>query len=36
MNLDQFAHSPSGRVLKVGQGDAAYWAFVAQPLAAQA
>ena len=32
MNLDQFAGSPSGRLLKAGQGEAAYWAFVPNPL----
>lgn len=32
MDLDQFARSPSGRLLKVGQGEAAYWAFVPNPL----
>ena len=32
MNLDRFKNSPSGRRLKVGQGESAYWAFVAHPL----
>ena len=32
MDLDQFARSPSGRLLKVGQGEATYSAFVPNPL----
>jgi Fic family protein len=32
MNLDRFKNSPAGRLLKVGQGDSAYWAFVPHPL----
>jgi len=28
MDIEKFAKSPSGRLVKVGQGDAAYWAFV--------
>jgi len=32
MNAERFQVSPSGQLLKVGQGDAAYWAFVPHPL----
>jgi hypothetical protein len=32
MDIEQFQHSPSGHLLKVGQGDAAYWAFVPNSL----
>jgi len=32
MDIEKFAKSPSGRLVKVGQGDAAYWAFVPNPL----
>jgi len=32
MNPELFKKSPSGRLLKVGQGEAAYWAFVPHPL----
>lgn len=32
MNLEQFSQSPSGRLIKHGQGEAAYWAFVPHPL----
>ena len=32
MNLETFQTSPSGRLLKVGKGEAAYWAFVPHPL----
>jgi Fic family protein len=32
MNPDEFRTSPSGRVIRVGQGDTAYWAFVPNPL----
>ena len=32
MNAERFRNSPSGRLLKVGQGDAAYRAFVPNPL----
>jgi len=32
MNLERFKNSPSGRILKVGQGESAYWAFVPHPL----
>jgi len=32
MNREQFSHSPSGRLIKNGQGEAAYWAFMPHPL----
>ncbi len=32
MNPDRFKSSPSGKPIKVGRGDAAYWAFVPNPL----
>ena len=32
MNPERFKDSPSGRLSKVGQGEAAYWAFVPHPL----
>ena len=32
MDLDRFRSSPSGRVARVGQGEAGYWAFVPNPL----
>jgi len=32
MNPDEFRTSPSGRVIRVGQGETAYWAFVPNPL----
>ena len=32
MNLEGFEKSRSGRMLKVGQGESAYWAFVPHPL----
>jgi hypothetical protein len=32
MNLERFKNSPSGRVLKVGQGELACRAFVSHPL----
>ncbi len=32
MNIEQFRTSPSGRLLKIGSGEAAYWAFVPHPL----
>lgn len=32
MNPERFRKSPTGRLLQVGQGDAAYWAFVPAPL----
>lgn len=32
MNLEQFKKSTAGRLLKIGQGKAAYWAFAPNPL----
>ncbi len=32
MNLDRFRQSSAGRLVKAGQGNAAYWAFVPNPL----
>src|SRR5262249_19046919 len=32
MNPERFKNSTAGRLSKVGQGDAAYWAFVPNPL----
>jgi Fic family protein len=32
MELDLFRHSTSGRLVRAGQGEAAYWAFVPHPL----
>lgn len=32
MNPDRFRDSPCGRIVKVGQGKIAYWAFVPHPL----
>ena len=32
MNPERFRQSPAGRLLEVGQGDLAYWAFVPNPL----
>lgn len=32
MNPERFRHSPSGRIVKVGQDEFAYWAFVPNPL----
>ncbi len=32
MNPERFQKSPSGRLSKVGQGEAAFWAFVPYPL----
>jgi len=32
MNLERLRNIPEGRLLKVGQGDSAYWAFVPHPL----
>jgi Fic family protein len=32
MNIERFQTSPSGRLLKIGVGEAAYWAFVPNPL----
>jgi Fic family protein len=35
VNLDRFAKSPAGRVVKVGRGESAYHAFVPHPLPPQ-
>lgn len=32
LNLEDFKNSPAGRINKVGQGTASYWAFVPNPL----
>jgi Fic family protein len=32
MNPKDFAHSTSGKTIKAGQGDAAYWTFIPNPL----
>lgn len=32
MNPDRFQSSPSGQVIKVGRGEAAYWAYIPNPL----
>ncbi|MCB0110043.1 MAG: Fic family protein, partial [Caldilineaceae bacterium] len=32
MNIEQFRQSPSGRLVRDGYGEAAYWAFVPHPL----
>ena len=32
MNRERFQNSPAGRVVQVGQGETAYWAFVPNPL----
>ncbi len=32
MDPERFRHSTSGQVIRVGQGEAAYWAFVPYPL----
>jgi hypothetical protein len=32
MNPDHFRDSPSGRLVRIGQGETAYWAFVPSPL----
>ncbi|HEX8598758.1 MAG TPA: Fic family protein [Chloroflexia bacterium] len=32
MNLERFRQSSAGKLVKVGQGNAAYWAFVPNPL----
>jgi hypothetical protein len=34
VDLEGVNNSPAGRLLKVGQGEAAYWAFVPHPLPA--
>ena len=32
MDPNYFKNSAAGRIIKVGQGEAAYWAFVPNPL----
>ena len=32
MNVERFRNSPSGRLIKIGVGEAAYWAFMPAPL----
>lgn len=32
MNLERFRNSPAGRLVKTGQDEAAYWAFIPNPL----
>ena len=32
MDLERFGRSPAGRVARFGQGEAAYWAFLPNPL----
>ena len=32
MDIDRFRRSPSGRIAQFGQGEAAYWAFLPDPL----
>jgi Fic family protein len=32
MDIDAFRQSPSGRLVKTGRGESAYWAFVPNPL----
>jgi Fic family protein len=32
MELERFRNSPSGRLVRTGQGEATYWAFVPHPL----
>lgn len=32
MNPERFRHTKSGQVIQIGQGEAAYWAFVPHPL----
>ena len=32
MDVERFRRSPAGRLVRVGRGDAAYWAFVPHPL----
>lgn len=35
MNIERFRQSTAGRLMRVGQGSAAYWAFVPNPLPPQ-
>src|SRR3990172_12243093 len=32
MDVEKFSKSQSGRIIKSGQGDAAYWSFIPNPL----
>ena len=32
MNLEHFQNSPAGRLLRIGEGETAYWAFAPHPL----
>ena len=32
MNVERFKNGPAGRLLKVGQGESAHWAFLPYPL----
>ena len=32
MDPKRFRRNPSGRIVQTGQGDAAYWSFIPQPL----
>lgn len=32
MNIQQFQNSPAGQLLRIGEGETAYWAFVPHPL----
>src|SRR5438045_8752933 len=32
LRVERFRNSPAGRLVKVGQGEATYWAFVPNPL----
>ena len=32
MDIIRFQHSPTGRLMRIGQGEAAYWAFLPNPL----
>ena len=32
MDVERFQNSPSGRLLRIGSDDTAYWAFMPNPL----
>jgi hypothetical protein len=32
MNIEDFQNSPTGKLLRAGEGETAYWAFVPHPL----
>jgi Fic family protein len=32
MEIERFQNSPSGRLIKIGRGEAAYWGFLPHPL----